>query len=453
MKNVSDVIKASKKLSENQKSIIRSLFESELSLPIHLFENYNIVIPRLQSRGIIQLKEDRVSLTNLGQAVYKFYSRSLATIYPERVAELWDYEKNGDLKPEDVFVKATKQYLWFKCPIDGHSWKKKVSDITDIWKNNGTSGCPACAGKTKQPEKQSSLLEVYVEFVQKYWDYEKNREINLDPAVITLGSNKKAYFKCPHDCNEWQSSIASTILQQWSKGNAGCRVCNGTIDRERGEWKNREPIAVEFPDEVATYWLYEVNNKSGIDPLKLTTGSKKKASFKCPTCSHEWVASPSQIQSSWIKGNSGCPACRRFVVIKTTSLISIYPDRVAQHWDYDKNNETGIYPDKFPRGSNQEAWFKCPIDGYEWKTRIGSITRRSWNLGNSGCARCFGWNLDAIRQFVASLEVHIPNLTQAELYKIFEQSGVLSTQNAEGLKIVKDIIKGKLTGQKLRDVI
>ena len=106
------------------------------------------------------------------------------------------------------------------------------------------------------------------------------------------------------------------------------------------------------------------------------------------------------------------------------------------------------------KGTNQEAWFKCPIDGYEWKTKINSITRASWSRGNSGCARCgSGWTLEAIRQFVASLEVHIPNLTQAELYKIFEQSGVLDTNNIEGLKIVKDIIKGKLTGQKLREVI
>ena len=105
------------------------------------------------------------------------------------------------------------------------------------------------------------------------------------------------------------------------------------------------------------------------------------------------------------------------------------------------------------KGSNQEAWFKCLLDGYESKSRINSITKSSWSLGNSGCARCVRWTLEAIRQFVASLEVHIPNLTQAELYKIFEQSGVLDTKNVEGLKIVKAIIKGKLTGQKLRDVI
>ena len=383
----------------------------------------------------------------------KFYSRSLAALYPGRVRELWDYEKNGDLKPEDVAAGTVLQYVWFKCPIDGHSWKKKPNDISTSWNRSGTSGCPACAGKKKKAERQPSLTDVYSEFVSQYWNYEKNNELNLNAEKLSLGSNRKVWFKCPVDGNEWQSIIASTINQQWSKGNSGCRVCNGTAERKRGEWQRRDPVAVEFPDEVAKYWFYKANNELGLDPMKLTSGSSKEAFFKCPSDGHEWVATiTSAAKSSWAKGNSGCPACRGFVATKTTSLISLYPDYIAQYWNYKKNNEASIYPDKFTKGSQQEAWFKCPVDGYEWKTRIGSITKSSWSLGNSGCARCFGWNLEAIRQFVASLEDYIPNLTQAELYKIFEQSGVLGTQNLEGLKIVKDIIKGKLTGQKLRDV-
>jgi Sigma-70, region 4 len=46
------------------------------------------------------------------------YSKSLAALYPERVAELWDYEKNGDLKPEDVPAGTTQQYIWLKCRVD-----------------------------------------------------------------------------------------------------------------------------------------------------------------------------------------------------------------------------------------------------------------------------------------------------------------------------------------------
>jgi hypothetical protein len=384
----------------------------------------------------------------------ELYAKSIANLYPERVTELWDYEKNGDLKPEDVLAGTVLQHVWFKCPIDGHSWKKKPNDITTSWTRSGTSGCPMCAGKTKKPEKQSNLIDVYPELVSQYWNYEKNNELILDPQKNTLGSNKKAWFKCPHDGNEWQGSIASIISQQWSKGNAGCQVCNGTNSRKRGEWKRGNLITVDFPDEVAKYWCYEINSELGLDPMKLTTGSSKEAFFKCPIDGHEWVATITAIVKSWEKGNSGCPQCRGFVTTKKTSLIAQYPDHVVQYWDYKKNNEFGLHPDKLTKGSQREAWFKCPIDGYEWKTRIGSITKSSWNRGNSGCARCgSGWTLEAIRQFVGSLEVHIPNLTQAELYKIFEQSGVLDTQNLEGLKIVKDVIKGKLSGQKLRDVI
>ena len=384
----------------------------------------------------------------------EFLDRSILAIYPDRVAELWDFQKNGTLDPSEVPAGSTQHHIWFKCPVDSHSWQKKPNDITTSWTRSGTSGCPACAGKNKRAEKQPAIIDSYPELVSKYWDFEKNNLLNLDPSILTLASNKKVWFKCPEDSTEWQSSIASTISQQWSKGNMGCRTCNGTAERKRGEWQRREPLASEFPDEVAKYWLYEANNELGLDPMKLTTGSSREAFFKCPIDGHEWVAKITLItRASWKKGNSGCPACRGFTAIESTSLISAYPDSIVQYWDYEKNNKLSIYPDKLTKGSAKEAWFKCPIDGYEWKTRIGSITKSSWNQGNSGCARCFGWNLEAIRQFVASLEIHIPNLTPAELYKIFEQSGVLTTQNGEGLKIIKDIIRGKLTGQKLRDVI
>jgi Hypothetical methyltransferase/Probable Zinc-ribbon domain/Type III restriction enzyme, res subunit len=551
-----DVIEATKHLSQNQKSIIKSLSQFGVPVAINFFDSNKTVIVKLQERGLVIIQNEQVSLTSLGISILKFWqdqannileprktsakneaskqerlersnhflelykqgfsyqhigdkyglspervrrvlipnvefrqylrereeamvvaevqaeqdklvaeeqkkvqakeklnSKSLTALYPERVAELWDYHKNGDLKPEEIIAGSTQHNIWLKCS-DGHSWEKKPHQIVASWRRNGTSGCPMCAGKKKKAERQPSLIDIYPEMVDQYWDYEKNRELNLNPEIISLGSNKRAWFKCSLDGNKWQARIMITVSQQWSKGNTGCRVCNGTDDRKRGEWKRREPIAIEFPDELTKYWLYEANNELGLDPMKLTIGSSKEAFFKCPIDGHEWVATIAVITKfSWNKGNSGCPACRGFTAIEGTSLISTYPDRIVQYWDYEKNNELNIHPEKLTKGSTKEAWFKCPIDGYEWKTRIGSITKSSWNLGNSGCARCFGWSIDAIRQFVASLEVHIPTLTQAELYKIFEQSGVLSTQNAQGLKIVKDIIKGKLTGQKLRDVI
>ncbi len=535
MDNSRKIWEATRTLGRNQRLIVKSLYLSPL--PIERFSSVKSTVVNLQDRGLVELKNGLVSLTEMGQAVYElwqktndekgeiliedipklekvkqenpeksnqflklykqglngqkigniygvsrervrqvlhsnpafheylkerekeqekakamaewekkelakqqFYSKSLAALYPEKVPELWDYEKNGDLKPEDVAAGTNQQYIWFKCPIDGYSWKKKPNDITTSWTRSGTSGCPMCAGKKKKAEKQPALTTVYPELIKQYWNYEKNSEFNLDPEKLTLASNKKSWFKCPHDGNEWQTSIALIIGQQWSKGNAGCRVCNGTNERKRGEWQRRDSIAIEFPNEVTKYWLYETNNELGLDPSKLTAGSAKEAFFKCPIDGHEWVAPLSQIKGSWQRGNSGCPVCRGFDSVETTSLVSIYPDYVAQYWDHEKNDRLKIFPGKVTRGSGKEVWFKCPHDGYEWKNRIGSISNGAWKLGNSGCSRCSGWNLEGIRQFVASLETHIPNLTQAELYKIFEQSGVLNTQS-EGIKIAKDIIR------------
>ncbi|MBS1809046.1 MAG: DEAD/DEAH box helicase family protein [Acidobacteria bacterium] len=307
----------------------------------------------------------------------KWKENSLASKFPERVAELWDYEKNGNLRPEDVPASSTYQEIWLKCPEDGFSWKKKAREIAFYsWERVGTSGCPACAGKTKKPEKRSSLAASYLRYVIEYWDYEKNGHLGLDPEKLTTGSNKRAWFKCPQDGNEWQSIIAATVNQQWSNDNAGCRVCNGTHLRKAGAWGKADKLIEVFPNEVAKYWNYGRNSALKLDPSRITTGSAKK------------------------------------------------------------------------------AWFQCPLDNFEWQASISAIANGSWKQGRSGCPICGrGWTIESILQFVASLEHYIPNLTQSERYKIFEQAGVLGTKNAEGLKIVKDVIKGKLKGQKLHDVL
>ena len=124
----------------------------------------------------------------------KIHSKSLAVLYPERVAELWDYEKNGDLKPEEVLAGSTQHSIWFKCSEE-HSWNKRPNQIATSWRMSGTSGCPMCVGRKKKAERQPSLIDIYFEIVSQYWDYGKNKEINLDPEKVTLSSNKKAWFK------------------------------------------------------------------------------------------------------------------------------------------------------------------------------------------------------------------------------------------------------------------
>jgi hypothetical protein len=51
------------------------------------------------------------------------------------------------------------------------------------------------------------------------WNWEKNSELNFDPKTLTLGSNKKAWWKCSKG-HEWQASIGHR-----SQGR-GCPYCS-----------------------------------------------------------------------------------------------------------------------------------------------------------------------------------------------------------------------------------
>ena len=44
-------------------------------------------------------------------------------MYPEIAAE-WDYQRNGDLKPQDVLSQSNRK-VWWVCS-EGHTWKAKV---------------------------------------------------------------------------------------------------------------------------------------------------------------------------------------------------------------------------------------------------------------------------------------------------------------------------------------
>ena len=68
------------------------------------------------------------------QQVLKGYN-DLATINP-KLAQEWNYEKNGKLKP-DMVVANNGQKVWWKCK-NGHEWQASI-----INRNKG-AGCFEC---------------------------------------------------------------------------------------------------------------------------------------------------------------------------------------------------------------------------------------------------------------------------------------------------------------------
>ncbi len=117
------------------------------------FHEYLIEKKQLKAQAKTE-QEEKKRQEQLAKSIKKRQeqlAKSIIALYPERVAQLWDYQKNVELSPEEVGAGSTLIFCWFKCPIDGHSWQKRPSDITTSW-NRGTTGCPKCAGRKNKPQ-------------------------------------------------------------------------------------------------------------------------------------------------------------------------------------------------------------------------------------------------------------------------------------------------------------
>ena len=118
------------------------------------------------------------------------------------------------------------------------------------------------------------------------WNWERNTD--FDPSQLTLGSNKKVWWKCQKG-HEWQATIGSR------NGGRGCPCCSG-----RSVIKGVNDLQTVNPT-LAREWHYEKNN--GLTPTDVMPNSDKKVWWVCGK-GHEWQASI----GSRNRGN-GCPFC------------------------------------------------------------------------------------------------------------------------------------------------
>lgn len=129
----------------------------------------------------------------------------LQTVNPILVDE-WNYEKNGNLKP-DQFTANSGKKVWWKCG-KGHEWQAIIAH-----RHRG-SGCPYCSGRCAI--KGETDLQTVNPALAKEWYYKKNGD--LKPEHFTANSGKKVWWVCEKG-HEWQAKIADR-----NKGR-GCPVC------------------------------------------------------------------------------------------------------------------------------------------------------------------------------------------------------------------------------------
>lgn len=119
---------------------------------------------------------------------------SLAHLFPE-IAEQWDYEHNGNLKPTQVHPSYSGK-AWWVCSNDPtHHWKSSVA-----FRTRRKNDCPFCKEKKKLGNSIISMNPVLL----NEWDYTKNGD--LKPEEISTSSPKRVWWKCKHGF-EWKQSI------------------------------------------------------------------------------------------------------------------------------------------------------------------------------------------------------------------------------------------------------
>ena len=159
------------------------------------------VSSRTNGRGCPCCAGQKVSVTN-----------SLKARFPD-IADEWDYERNGELTPDDVTAGSRTKRWWVCDKGPDHRWKAAPGTRTNPSVN--FPGCPFCAGKKVSV---TNSLKARFPDIADEWDYEHNGE--LTPDKVTYGANRPAHWICPDKGHRYKTNI------NWrTSDGTGCAEC------------------------------------------------------------------------------------------------------------------------------------------------------------------------------------------------------------------------------------
>ncbi len=289
----------------------------------------------------------------------------LATKRPDLLID-WDYENNEKTPFE---ITAGSKYLanW-ECHTCGYKWKATVSSRV-----NG-NGCKQCAKKRRVETASRLRIIRRGSFADKYPDLllDYDYENNPSPNDLSPGSKIKVRWIC-HVCGEkWESPIYSR-----GGGGQGCPKCakeQMKASANRTNVRKIGSLASAYP-ELLSEWNFDRNE---CDPNEIPYTSHKVVCWKCSKCGREWENS---VRNRTIH-KQGCTCeihnlistkVKKSYLNKNGSLKERRPV-VLNEWDYEKNNTIGLTPENVSPFSQQEAFWRCPKCGHEWKQIIAQKT-------------------------------------------------------------------------------
>lgn len=201
--------------------------------------------------------------------------------FPE-VLKQFDYKKNRDINP---FAIVDKTKIAWRCTKDPthEGW---VAAFTRKTSNNR---CPSCLNR--RGSKNNNIKISHPE-IAKQWD--KVRNGNLKPQMVTQGSHKRVFWKCDKGPDhEWSARVVDR-----TKDGTKCPFCSN----RKSSVTN---VLTTLSPKLAAEWHPTKNGK--MLPSQERARSQINRWWRCIECSHEWLAQPA---ARYMAKNSRCPSCK-----------------------------------------------------------------------------------------------------------------------------------------------
>lgn len=225
------------------------------------------------------------------------------------VAREWHPDRNGALRPCDVFV-TSRRKVWWLGEDCGHAWLASVM-------GRGFQGnkCLVCAGY----QVSIGFNDLASQFPEVAEDWHPTRNGDLQPTEVTWGTSRAVWWQCGVCTYEWKVSIA----QRTGRGGTKCKVCQG-----KQLLTGFNDLETLYP-EVAKEW-HPTKNGS-LTASEVTAKHNPRRWWRCArNPKHEWEVSVAHRTSG-----SRCPKCSKHVSALETEVFkflkSVLPeDEVLQ---------------------------------------------------------------------------------------------------------------------------
>lgn len=270
-----------------------------------------------------------------GKIQQTFYDWCL-TNHRQDLIDRWDYDKNQK-SPNEIGA-STKVAYYFKCNSGKHqSHPYKIQNITSYWAHAKVD-CIYCNSFA-----QWGIDNICENFLEKYWDYEKNKDI--DPWLLPKAARQRIWLKCQDTDYHGSYDIITNSFYSGQR----CPYCSRKRIHLYDSFAsyNMRRLGDDFLDK---YWDYE---KNAIDPFTISSHSDScKVWIKCQDVGYHdsYDVRPHDFSAD----KSSCPYCHMIKVHPLDSLGIKYPE-IFNVWS-DKNR---FSPYDVSPGSSRKAYFKC----------------------------------------------------------------------------------------------